>query len=76
MAYCYINFVRNHIKIVPAPIKYIFEKSSDEVPKVTTMKKLHRFNHTVISGSPPYSYITAIMKTVTLSHLFSDSSFR
>ena len=32
------DFVRNHINIIPAPVKDIFEKSSDEVPDRTAMK--------------------------------------
>jgi len=42
------DFVRNHINIIPAPVKDIFEKSSDEVPDRTAMK-LYRSYHTVIS---------------------------
>jgi hypothetical protein len=41
------DFVRNHVNIIPAPVKDIFEKSSDEVPDRTAMK-LYRSNHTVI----------------------------
>lgn len=50
LAGCQSDFVRNHINIVPASVKDIFEKSFDEVPERTTMK-LHRSNHTVISRS-------------------------
>ena len=32
------DFVSNHVNIIPAPVKDIFEKSSDEVPDRTAMK--------------------------------------
>ncbi|WP_286009473.1 hypothetical protein [Methanobrevibacter woesei] len=32
------DFIGNHVSIIPAPVKDIFEKSSDEVPNRTTMK--------------------------------------
>ena len=46
------DFVRNHVNIIPAPVKDVFEKSSDEVPDRTAMK-LYRPYYTMRSRSHP-----------------------
>jgi hypothetical protein len=57
------DFARNHVNIIPAPVKNIFEKSSNEVPDRTAMK-LYSSYYTMISYSHPSTGITAIMKGI------------
>ena len=57
------DFVRNHVNIIPAPVKDVFEKSSDEVPDRTAMK-LYRAYYTMISGAHLSTRITVIMKGI------------
>ena len=65
------NFIRNQVDIIPALVKDIFEKSSDEVPDRTTMK-LYCSYHTVVSCSHLSTGITTIMKLIiALSSLHS-----
>ena len=68
------DFVRNHVNIIPASVKDVFEKSSDEVPDRTAMK-LYRSNHTVIGCRHLSTSITTIMKwIVALSSQLSNGS--
>ena len=57
------DFVRNHVNIIPVPVKDIFEKCSDEVPDGTAMK-LYRSDYTMICGCHLRAGITAIMKRI------------
>ncbi|WP_430438684.1 hypothetical protein, partial [Phocaeicola vulgatus] len=65
------DFVRNHVNIIPAPVKDIFEKSSDEVPDRTAMK-LYRSYHTVIGCN---HFSTGIVSTQFRASPFERALF-
>lgn len=48
LTYSQNSFIKNHINIVPASVKYIFEKSFNKISEGTVMK-VHRSNRTIIN---------------------------
>ena len=74
MACSQSDFVKDHVNIIPAPVKDIFENNFDEITNRNTMK-LHYSNHTMISCSHFSSCVTIVMKrTVSLSSQLSNGS--
>ena len=57
------SFVREHIDIIPIPIKDISEKCPDVLPGGAAMK-LDRAYHAVVSGCHPRPFIAAVMEGV------------